>query len=884
MMLMRFPRDFVAHLRGLFGGRDGPEFDAEMQEHLALLTQRYVRQGMTLEDARRAARRQFGNITFLREERRHMQTIPRLESLWRDCRHAGRTLRKTPTFAAAVVLTLALGIGANTAIFSICNAVLLKPLPYSDPDRLVMLWEQMENGKLVTVAPANFVDWRRQTHAFSAVAAMSPFSSVVLSGSGEPVRLAGAAVSWNFFSLLGTPIAMGRGFLEEEDQPGRSRVAILSHTTWVDRFSARSDIVGQSVTFNDVGYTVVGVLPPAFEFVAKTSDYQPRNRFDVWVPLALSPTPSRGTHPLRIFARLNPDSSLAQAQADLDVVGTSLARAYPQDNRGRGIRAVALRQQVTADARPALLTLLGAVGFVLAIACANVANLLLSRGASRQKDTSVRLAIGASRARIAQQLLVESILLGVAGGSIGLALAVAVIRVAVPYLPVDLPRTAAIGIDWRVLIFTGAISLATGMLFGLAPLFQSRRVNPIESLLHGTRVAGSRQTGLRGALVIGQIAVTLVLLIGAGLTAKSMWALLHVAPGFRSDHVLTARITLSRIRYPDAARIAAFQRGLLERLRNSAGVQSAGAAAYLPLSGDDNGWAFFIEGRPPLPTGVYDVAKYRAVSDGYFEAIGMPMMQGRAFRPADHQDAPFVVVINESMARAYWSGQQPVGQRLRFGGPVWRTVIGVVGDVRHEGLDGEPKPEMYVPFGQAPNVEGISRIVVRSTIDPSAITSTLRAAVSASDASAPIDQVSTMEQLVSASVGQPRFRTFLLSALSILALVMASIGIYGVTNYTVVQRTREFGICLAVGATAGDVLRSVLGRAVVLIVSGLSLGLLTSFALTRLIAGWLYGVAALDVQTFAAVSALLFAVACVASYIPARRATRIDPMVALRYE
>jgi putative ABC transport system permease protein len=880
-----FWRLLIARVRGAFGGRADGEFDAELREHLDLLTQRYIRQGMTPDGALQAARRQFGNTTLLQEERRRMQTIPTLESLWRDCRHAGRTLRKNPLFSAAVVLTLALGIGANTAIFSICSAVLLKPLPYPDPDRIVMLWERLPgSGALGTVAPANFVDWRERTHSFSAVAAINPFPSFVLSGSGDPVRVSAAAVSWNFFSVLGTPITMGRSFLQEEDQPGRNHVAILAYATWVDRFGARADILGKTITFSDVDYAVVGVLPREFEFVTKTSDFQARNRFDVWVPLALNKTPSRGTHPLRVFARLEPGTDLRQAQAEVDLLATDLARTYPEDNRGKGITAIALREHVTADARPALLTLLGAVGCVLAIACANVANLLLSRGASRQKETSVRLAIGASRVRIAQQLLVESALLGLVGGAIGLGFAFAATRVAVPYLPPDLSRAAGVAIDWRVLIFTGAISLATGILFGLAPLFQARRVNAAESLMPGTRVVGGRQAGLRSSLVVGQMAVTVILLIGAGLMAKSLWALLHVPRGFRSEQVLTARLTLPRLRYQDAARVAAFQRDLFERLRHMPGVQSAGAGAYLPLSGDDNGWAFFIEGRPPLPTGVYEFAKYRAVSDGYFEALGVPTMQGRAFRTADDQDAPYVVVINASMARAHWGDQTPVGQRLRFGGPQWRTVIGVVGDVRHEGLSAEPKPEMYVPFAQAPNVESTPTIVVRTAIDPVAMTSALRAAVAVTDTAVPLDRVTTMEQLVSASVGQPRFRTFLLAALSMLAMVMAVVGIYGVTNYTVVQRTREFGIYLAVGATTGDVLRLVLGQAAVLILSGLAVGLLASLALTRLIAGWLYGVAPLDLQTFGAVALVLFAVACLASYIPARRATRIDPMVALRYE
>lgn len=434
------------------------------------------------------------------------------------------------------------------------------------------------------------------------------------------------------------------------------------------------------------------------------------------------------------------------------------------------------------------------------------------------------------------------------------------------------------------MIFTAAISVATGILFGLAPLFQLQRVNANQLLQQGTRISGGLQARLRSGLVIGQMAVTLVLLIGAGLMAKSFWTLMNVSPGFRTDQLLIARLSLPRARYGDAARIGAFQRQLLEQVRSLPGVQSAASAAYLPLSGDDNGWAFFIEGRPPLPTGVFDVAKYRPVSQGYFQTIGMPLLRGRDFTAAENQDAPFVVVINESMARAYWGQQNPIGQRLRFGGPEWRSVIGIVGDVRHEGLDGELKPEMYVPFAQAPQPETVSTIVVRTANNPASTAMTLRKAVSAIDGALPVDQVRTMEQLVSSSVGQPRFRTVLLAVFSMLALVMASIGIYGVTNYAVMQRTKEFGICVAIGATAGDVLKLVLGRAAALIVAGLSLGLVASFALTRFIARFLFGVAPLDPLTFVAVPVLLFAVALVASCIPARRATRVDPMVALRYE
>jgi putative ABC transport system permease protein len=868
--------------------RDEPpdlEFQAEIEEHIGLLAERYRRQGMTPDTARLAARRQFGNTALLQEDRRAMQTLPAIEGVRRDLTYAARMLRKNPGFAAAAVVTLALGIGANTAMFSVCNAVLLKSLPYAEPDRIVMLWERTREGTLMAVAPANFVDWRSGSRSFSEVAALNPFPSFVLGGPGEAARLAGAGVSSNFFSLLGVRFTLGRGFLPEEDLPGQDRVAILSHRVWQERFGADGDITGRPVTLNDNSYTVVGVLPADFQFGSKAADFQARSQFDIWVPIALDPQKlQRGTHPLRVIARLKPGVALTQAQAELNVTAASLARQYPADNRDKGIVAVPLAEQVTATVRVALETLLAAVGLVLLIACANVANLLLSRAAAREREMAVRVALGASRGRLAQQLLTESLLLAGIGGIAGFLFALAAIAALSARLPADLSRAAGIAVDARTLMFTAAISLVTGILFGLAPLFETWRVSAGEALKQNNRTAGGMQSGVRSGLAVAQIAIAIILLIGAGLMAKSFWALVHVAPGFRSESLLTARLSLPRSRYPDNRRITAFERELLESLRGRPGIQSVGFATYLPLSGSDNGWAFIIEGRPPLPTGFYNMAKYRPVSAGYFETIGIPLLRGRTFTPADTGESPWAVVINDSMARTYWGPENPIGRRLHFGAETWRTVIGVVGDVLHEGLDGETKPEMYVPVDQAPNTENGPTIVVRTALDAGAAAAELRGAVSAIDRAMPVDRIETMEQLVWGSVAQPRFRTVILAAFSMLALVMASIGIYGVMSYLVIQRTREFGIRLSVGATPTDVLRLVLGRAAALIVAGTCVVLAGSALLARFIAKLLFGTAPLDPLTFAAVPILLAAVALTASYIPARRATQIDPMVALRYE
>jgi len=840
--------------------RVNQELDEELRSYVELVA------------GEKEARWDLAHLERVKESVHDIRTGASMDILLQDLRYGIRMLARNPSFSVIAVLTLALGIGANTAMFTVVNGVLLKPLPYPEPDRLVMLWEkQLSDSSLGTVAPANFHDWREQTHSFAKMAALDPYPDFILNGYGEPQRLAGAAVSADFFSLLGVRMALGRDFLSKEDRPGRSQVVVLSYLTWQRHFGGRADIIGKQLNLNNTGYLVVGVLPRDFSLVRKAVDFQARNRFDLWTPLALPSPPEawqRGTHPLGVFARLKPGVGVKQAQADLDRVADNLQRLYPGADKGRGIAAIPLKQHVVANVRPALFALLTAVGLVLLIACANIGNLLLTRAAARQQEMSLRTALGASGRRLARQLCTESMLLVMLGGLLGLLFAIVAVPAIVRHLPADLPRASEIAVDGRVLAFTSVVSLLAGIAFGLVPLLQTRRVDTSASLKKGGRGVLTGHSYLRSALIVGQVAIALVLLVGAGLTAKSFWRLLQVSPGFETEHVLTARLSLPpgylngyKFGTGQHRRISAFQRELLEHVRNISGVQSAAFTAYLPLSGADNSWDFDIEGRAPNPPGVRDVMNYRPVSADYFKAMGIPMQRGRAFQAADNEDAPLVVIVNESMARTFWHQQNPVGQRLRFSEEKWRTIIGIVADVHHDALGTKPEPEMYVPYAQVPNVEARPTIVVRTLAEPAALISALRKAVSAVDPNVPVDPIETMQQIVSASVSQSRFRTAVLFVFALLALFVAAIGLYGVMSYLVGQRMPEFGVRMAVGASSGAVLRLVLGNAAKLTGIGIGIGLVSAVLLTRL-----------------AVVALL------ASYIPARRAAKADPIQCLRYE
>ena len=888
---MSWLRSFASGLRALFRKEQvDRELDEELSGFLEMASEEKVKGGMDHQGALREVRLERGSLGVTKEVVGTSGWESFVLSLWQDLRFAGRTLRKNPGFATVVILTMALGVGANTGIFTVVNAVVLKPLPYPDSDRLLTLWERSRSDGLdSTVAPSNFYDWRAQNRSFAKMAAIDPYPDFILNGTGEAQRLSGADVTGDFFSLLGTRMELGRDFLAEEDRPGQNHVVILSYGTWQRYFSGRPDILRQAVTLNGAAYSVVGVLPRDFSFVSKAADYQARNQFDLFRPMALPVPPPewmRGTHPLCVLARMRPGVTLQQAQADLAGIAANLERLYPNQDKEKGIAAVPLGQHVVADVRGALLTLLAAVGLLLLITSANIANLLLTRATARGQEIALRAALGASLARISRQLMTESLVLTAAGGLLGLLLVYASVPALVRHLPPDLPRKAEIAVDGRVLIFTGVVALAAGFLFGLTPIFHARG----SLRLGGRGVAGGRSR-LRGSLVVGQVAMALVLLAGAGLMAKSLWRLLEVPPGFRTEHVLTARLSLPP-QYTNGFKfgtgmhraISAFQRRLLDRVRAIPGVQSAAFAAYLPLSGVDNSWSFGIEGRPPKPPGESDEVNYRPVGPGYFETMSIPVSRGRGFTAADNEDGPLVIAINESMARTFWGAADPIGQRVSFSEDKWRTIVGIVGDVHHQGLDLKAAPEMYLPYAQAPNVEARPTIVLRTSVDPLNIATPLQRAVAEIDRTVPIDRVATMQDLVTNSAEQPRFRTAVILTFSLLALFVASIGLYGVMSQVVSQRTQEFGIRMALGATRGGVLLSVIGQAAKLIGIGIALGLTGAALLSQTIARLLYGVAPLDGVTFAGVTALLVIVGLAAVYVPARRAAKCDPMWSLRYE
>ena len=810
-----------------------------------------------------------------------------LGDLGQDLRYGLRVLLKNPGFTAVAVIALALGIGANSAIFSVVNTVLLSPLPYKDPDRLVMVWEDDTKHGYPTDTPAaaNYVDWRDQNQVFEGMAAIAD-QSFNLTGTGDPERLRGRRVSASLFPLLGVAPQVGRAFAPEEDRPGANKVVILNHGLWQRRFGADPSITGKTLTLNGESYQVVGVMPASFQF--------PERGDELWVPIAFTPqeAASRGRHYLKVVARLKPGVTVERAQAEMSTIASRLQQQYPEQNAELGATVVPLHEQMVGNIRSALLVLLGAVGLVLLIACANVANLLLARAAVRQKEIALRVALGASRWRLLRQFLTESVLLAALGGGLGLLLALWGVSLLKSFIPESISQVKAIGVDAKVLGFTLLVSLLTGLVFGLAPATQVSKFNLNETLKEGGRDSSSGNQGkrLRGLLVVMEVAVSLVLLIGAGLLINSFLRLRSVDPGFKVDNLLTLGVVLPQEKYTTHERRSAFYDNLIGRVEALPGVRSAAVTNWIPLvrQGDSIGVSF--EGHnDPLPgQGKRPVVVTRVVSPHYFRTMGIQLLQGREFEEGkDRVDSPAVVLVSEALARRYWPGESAVGKRVTHGDPNdpadWCEVIGVVKDVRQFELAADPKPQMYFSHAQA-GFFAPRHLVVSADGDPLSVAAAVRRAVWEVDKDQPVSDVSTMKEVLSESLARQRFSMLLLGIFAGLALVLAAVGLYGVMSYTVAQRTREIGLRMALGAQRSDVLRLVVGQGLKLVLVGVVLGLVASFVLTRVMTSLLFGVTATDPATLVTISLMLIAVAVIASYIPARRATRVDPLIALRYE
>ena len=803
----------------------------------------------------------------------------------KDLRYGLRSLIKHPTFTAVCIVTLALGIGANTAIFTVINAAVLRPLPFQDAEQLAMIWTTRDTNQEQPLSFADYNDLKNQTKAFSEVGAASPLWNFTLtSGGDEPEPLQGMYLSASLLELLRVSPERGRNFTADEDRIGGTPVAIISHSLWQRRFGGDENIVGKSIALSGVNTSVIGVMPADFQLLEPAAE--------VWVPLAQNQLASsaRQVRLLSAVGRLNDDLKPAAANAELSAIANQWAGQYPESNSGVGMRAVPLHQQVTGKVRPALWLLLGAVGLVLLIACANIVNLMLVRSASRQREIAVRAALGAGRVRLLRQLLTESITLSLLGGGAGVLLGSWGVQALLALNPIPLPRYNQIRLDLTVLLFTLAASVVTGIVFGLAPAWQTLKFDLHTALKEGGRaaIADSSQRRLSSVLVIAETAMAMVLLIGAGLLLKSFAHLLDVKPGFVTENVLTMQVGLPNTSYAEPQKRAAFLKQLETNLAAAPEVASVGSVTRLPLMSALNNITTFlaIEGRE-VPAAERPEIDFRRATTGYFQTMGIPLLKGRLVTEQDSINNTGAVVINEAMAKRFWPSDDPIGKRISTATSngqqtQWQTIVGVVGSVRHLGLDVAPRPEIYYHTNTNPPFGPV--VVIRTTGDPQRVISIARAKVRELDRSVAISNVNTMEQLVAQSVAQRRFGMFLVGIFAALALVLAVVGIYGVVSYSVAQRTNEIGVRMALGASTTDVLKMVLKHGMTLALIGVGVGLAGAFAVTRLMVAVLFEVRPTDLATFATVSVGLILVALLACYVPARRAMKVDPLVALRYE
>jgi predicted permease len=864
------------------------DFEHELETHLNMLTDENVRRGLSPEAAKRAARLRLGGLTQLKDTNRELRGLPMIETFLQDTRYAFRMLRKNPGFAAVAILTLALGIGANTAIFSVVYAVLLKPLPYANADQLFNVFQaKPQEGVTGTGwSHANFAELREQNHVFSDMAG-SQFHQLTLTGRGEPSVVNTSVVTPQFFSLFGEKPLAGRVFFPDDGKPGAPPVVILSENLWRSSFGADPNIIGSSINLDKRSFTVVGIMPAAFRFPVVSQSEK------VWIPLVQDPLFSswmdrRGGHWLQVTGRVKPGVSMAQVQAELDAISRRLGKEFPAENEGWTIRMVPLQEMIVGKVKSALLVLLGAVGLVLLIACANIANLLLTRATSRAREMAVRATLGAGRTRIVRQLLSETAVLGLLGGLGGIALAYWGVQGLSSLLPPDLPRVNAIRVDNFVLGFALLLSGVASCVFGLAPALFSANSNLQSSLREGGGRSGESRNRRRARsfLAAGEIALAMVLLVAAGLLLRSFSKLTSVSPGFDARQVIQADISLPRFQYSAPQQWAAFSDELLARIQAQPGLQNSAVAVPRPIGDGFVNLGFDIVGNPPSSAALSRTANYVSVSPDYFRVMAIPLLAGRVFSQHDSSSAPRVSVISEAMARLYFPNQNPLGKQLTFGFPpdsgAAREIVGIVGNVRDVALGQDPGPMMYVPYAQSPFWG--ANLVVKSTMSPSSVATVIRQEVQKIDKDLPVTDVAKMPDLIDASVAQARFRTFLLGLFAAMALLLSAIGIFGVISYSVSRRTNEIGIRVALGASRRSILRMVLRETLILTLAGLAVGLPCTLVASRLLGHMLFSVSASDPATLAVVTVGLAAVAVLAGYIPARRAMRVDPMVALRYE